>query len=108
MSRRAHQGRRRPGRRPPANGPVHRPSLPIPRGFTPPAWLPTPTVILPQRWRDKRPLFFEVDEGMIAGAGLVGVVIGWIDLGLLGAALGLWAGVKLCKMALEDGRPNRR
>ena len=29
MSRRAHHRRRRPGRRPPANGPVHRASLPI-------------------------------------------------------------------------------
>ncbi len=53
-------------------------------------------------------MFFEVDEGMIAGAGLVGVIIGWIDLGLLGAVLGLWAGVNLCRMALEDGLPNPR
>jgi hypothetical protein len=85
MSRRAHQGRRRPGRRPPSNGPVHRPSLPIPRGFTLPGWLPAPTVILPHRGRDKRPSFYEVDEAMIAGAG-----------------------VNLCRMALEDGLPNPR
>jgi hypothetical protein len=102
MSRRAHKGRRRPGRRPPANGPVHRTSPPRPTCFTNPGWLAAPTAILPHRERYKRPFFHEVDEGMIAGAGLVGVVIGWIDLGLLGAALGLWAGVKLCRMALED------
>jgi hypothetical protein len=76
MSRRAHHRRRRPGRRPPANGPVHRPTLPIPRGFTASDWLLAPTVILPHRGRDKRPFFYEVDAGMIAGAGLVGVVIG--------------------------------
>ena len=108
MSRKPRHRRRRPGRRPPANGPVHQPSLPISRGLTPPGWIPAPTVILPHRGRDERPFSCDVDEGMIAGAGLVGVVLGWIDLGLLGAALGLWAGVKLCRMALEDDRPGRR
>ena len=74
----------------------------------PPGWGQVHDVILPHRGRDERPFFCEVDEGIIAGAGLVGVVLGWIDLGLLGAALGLWAGVKLCRMALEDDRPSRR
>ena len=108
MSRKPRHRRRRPGRRLPANGPVHHPSLPISRDLTSPGWIPAPTVILPHRGRDERPFSCDVDEGMIAGAGLVGVVLGWIDLGLLGAALGLWAGVKLCRMALEDDRPSRR
>ena len=52
--------------------------------------------------------FNEVDDGIIAVAGLVGAALGWTDLGLLGAVLGLWAGVSLCGMALEGGRPIRR
>ena len=69
---------------------------------------PVPARDRPHRGRDGRPFFNEVDDGIIAGAGLVGAALGWTDLGLLGAVLGLWAGVSLCGMALEGGRSLRR
>jgi hypothetical protein len=108
MSRRPRLRRRRPGRRPPVYGPVHRASLPIPQGITAPVWLTAPTVIPSHRGRDEHPFFREFDDGIIAVAGLVGAALGWTDLGLLGVVLGLWAGVKLCRMALADDRPSLR
>jgi hypothetical protein len=108
MSRRPRHRRRRPGRRPPAMDPAHRPSPPGPKGLTPPGWRQVHDAIPPHRGRDEHPYFREVDDGIIAVAGLVGAALGWTDLGLLGAVLGLWAGVSLCGMALEDGRPIRR
>ncbi len=96
MSRRPRHRRRRPGRRPPARAPVHRLSPTRPQGSTPPGWRQVHDAIPPHRGRDKRPFINEVDDGIIAVAGLVG------------AALGLRAGMSLCGMALEDGQPIRR
>ena len=108
MSRRPRHRRRRRGRLPPSRALVHRPSPPRPKGFTPPGWRQVRDAIPPHRGRDKRPFINEVDDGIIAVAGLVGAALGWTDLGLLGAVLGLRAGVSLCGMALEGGRPIRR
>ena len=74
----------------------------------PPGWRQVHDAVPPHRGRDERPLFHEIDDGIIAVAGLVGAALGWTDLGLLGAVLGLWAGMNLCGMALENGRPIRR
>jgi hypothetical protein len=74
----------------------------------PPGWRRVHDAIRPHRGRDEHPFFREFDDVIIAVAGLVGAALGWTDLGLLGAVLGLWAGVSLCGMALEGGRPIRR
>ena len=103
-----HRRRRRPGRRPPGRYSGLPPSPPRPRGFTPPGWRQACDLVLPFRGRDKRLFFNRIGGGIAVAAGLFGALVGYAVLGLLGAFVGLWAGVTLCGMALEDGRYIRR
>ena len=111
MSRKpSHQRRRRPGHRPPNrySGSGHHPAGPRPQGFTPSGWRQFFNVVLPHKGAGKRRFFNELGDGIALGAGLIGVIIGYAALGLIGAIVGLWVGVTLCGMALEEGRYIRR
>jgi hypothetical protein len=56
----------------------------------------------------RKSAFNEIGGGIAVAAGLFGAAVGYAILGLLGALVGLWTGVTLCGMALEDGRYIRR
>ena len=74
----------------------------------PPGWRQVANVVLPFHGPAKRQFFNEVGDWVAVFAGLVGAVLGWSALGVIGAIGGLVAGVSLCGQAMEGSRHIRR
>jgi hypothetical protein len=103
-----HGKRRRPGRRPP-----HRYSgsggSARPQGFTPPVFKAFYDLFLPGlRGAARKRFFNQVSGGIVLPCALVGAVMGYNTLGVLGLLLGLGAGLAAGSSLVEKGRFFRR
>jgi hypothetical protein len=81
---------------------------PPPRGFTGRGWDDFYQVALPVRGSQKRALFNGVSRWAVAGAGVVGSVMGYGAGGVVGAAIGLGLSVAGAARYLVRNRFYRR
>ena len=96
--------RYRPGRPPPYRY-TGGPGPPRPQGFTPAGYRVLYDLMLPTlQGRQKRLFFNKVSGGMVLGLGLGGAVAGFAWAGLVGAVIGLGAGLALGGAFVERGR----
>jgi hypothetical protein len=109
MPRRFPNGRRRrPGHRPP-NRFSGRHGRPRPPGFTPTGVRTFYNVFMPGlQGREKRQFFNQLAGGMVLVFALGGAMVGYAWFGLLGAFLGLGAGIAMGGATAEKGRFYRR
>ncbi len=108
MSRNSHSRRRRPGRRPPCQGPAPW-SQPNPQGFTGPGFRQVFNRILPGlKGSAKKQYFNDLSEAIVLIIGLAGAALGLMIFGWLGAILGLGAGLAAGGSFVETNRFHRR
>ena len=96
--------RRRPGRRPP-----HRYSgsggSARPQGFTPPVFKVFYDLLLPGlRGAERKRFFNQVSAGIVLPCALIGAILGYNGLGVLGLLVGLGAGLAAGSSLVQKAR----
>jgi hypothetical protein len=100
--------RRQPGRRPPNRYSGFSGSSPL-QGFTPPVFKAVYDLLMPSlRGAGRKRFFNEVSGGMVLTCALIGAIMGYNGLGVLGLILGLGAGLAAGGALVEKGRFYRR